>query len=59
MPGWTPDFKPVEKADGVNAGSDGRKTGKARAKRRKGQPQTAGKQSASRSTRPGGWTRTR
>lgn len=59
MPGWEPDFKPVEKTDGVNAGSDGRKTGKARAKRRKGQPQTAGKQPASRSTRPGGWTRTR
>lgn len=59
MPGWTPDFKPVEKADGVNAGSDGRKTGKARAKQRKGRTQTAGKQSASRSTRPGGWTRTR
>ncbi len=59
MPGWEPDFKPVEKADGVNAGSDGRKAGKARAKQRKGETQTAGKQSASRSTRPGGWTRTR
>jgi hypothetical protein len=59
MPGWTADFKPVEKPDGVNAGSDGRRTEKARAKQRKGQTQTAGKQSASRSTRPGGWMRTR
>lgn len=59
MPGWEADFKQPETSVGLKADGDGQKTGTARAKRRKGQPQTAGKQSASRSTRPGGWTRTR
>jgi integrase len=59
MPGWEANFKHPETSVGLKADGDGRKTGTARAKRRKGQPQTAGKESASRSTRPGGWTRTR
>jgi integrase len=59
MPGWEPDFKRPETSVGLKADGDGRKTGAARARRRRGRSQTAGTGTASRSTRPGGWPRTR
>jgi integrase len=59
MPGWEADFKRPEKTDGLKAGRTGRKPGTARARTRRGRSQTAGTRPASRSTRPGGWPRTR
>jgi integrase len=59
MPGWEPDFKRPETPGGLKADSAGRQTGTARARKRRGRSQTAGTEPASRSTRPGGWPRTR